>query len=551
VLRAAIYSRYSSGLQKATSIDDQVARCRGAAARFNCLVLDDHLYTDQEISGTVEQRPAYRRLMKSAQTGQFDAVLVESQDRLWRDQGEMHSALKRLRFWGIKVFSVASGAAMTDSTGKLMASVTGWKDEIFAGALRDKTVRGMAGQIRRGLSAGGRAYGYRSEPIYDAVRRDPYGNPAITGSRRVVEATEAAIVRRVFKMYVAGLSAKLIAHRLNEEHVPPPRWRENARTKRGWTWTTIAGSPRRSFGILNNPMYVGRLVWSRSQKVRDPDTGKRVMRARPQDDWVSVDAPELRIVPDALWAQVQTRQASKRRPEEEQAKGRPIRHMLSGLLRCSVCSCHYVIKSRRYYGCATNRNQGSAVCGNNRLARRDILEATVMRLVTTNVFSPKAIAYLTRRVNDILAQPRAPRKDTLRRELDQAQQRLENIKTAIREGLLTDTTRAMLEETELAVSQGKATLAAVDSGLPTPPVLPQLIERYLGHLRRLVDKDPARARSILAKLIGEVALEPNGKGLVAVLRGNIAGILDLEGRYCAVGAGRGILFERRAQVRLA
>jgi len=174
-----------------------------------------------------------------------------------------------------------------------------------------------------------------------------------------------------------------------------------------------------------------------------------------------------------------------------------------------------------------------------------------MRLVTTNVFSPKAIAYLTRRVNDILAQPRAPRKDTLRRELDQAQQRLENIKTAIRQGLLTDTTRAMLEETELAVSQGKATLAAVDSGLPTPPVLPQLIERYLGHLRRLVDKDPARARSILAKLIGEVALEPNGKGLVAVLRGNIAGILDLEGRYCAVGAGRGILFERRAQVRLA
>jgi DNA invertase Pin-like site-specific DNA recombinase len=62
----------------------------------------------------------------------------------------MHSALKRLRFWGIKVFSVSTRTDLTDRTGKLMASVVGWKDEIFAEDLRDKTRRGMMGQFRRG-----------------------------------------------------------------------------------------------------------------------------------------------------------------------------------------------------------------------------------------------------------------------------------------------------------------------------------------------------------------------------------------------------------------
>jgi hypothetical protein len=60
-------------------------------------------------SGTVEQRPGYVRLMKAAKAAEFEAILIEAQDRFWRDQGEMHSALKRLRFWGIKVFSVSCG----------------------------------------------------------------------------------------------------------------------------------------------------------------------------------------------------------------------------------------------------------------------------------------------------------------------------------------------------------------------------------------------------------------------------------------------------------
>ena len=74
MLTVAIYARYSSDRQRATSIEDQVALCRRAASRLGYVVPDDHVYTDQEISGAVEQRPGYTRLMEAARNRRFAAV---------------------------------------------------------------------------------------------------------------------------------------------------------------------------------------------------------------------------------------------------------------------------------------------------------------------------------------------------------------------------------------------------------------------------------------------------------------------------------------------
>jgi hypothetical protein len=98
MLTAAIYTRFSSELQRATSIVDQERVCRDTARRLGCVVLDDHVYADEELSGAVGQRAGYQRLLVAARARAFDVILVESQDRLWRNQGEMHHALERLTF---------------------------------------------------------------------------------------------------------------------------------------------------------------------------------------------------------------------------------------------------------------------------------------------------------------------------------------------------------------------------------------------------------------------------------------------------------------------
>ncbi len=65
-----------------------------------------------------------------------------------------------------------------------------------------------------------------------------------------------------------------------------------------WGFSTINGNPKRGNGILNNEMYVGKIVWNRQRFVKDPDTGKRQARANPELEWVVQEAPKLRIIGD-------------------------------------------------------------------------------------------------------------------------------------------------------------------------------------------------------------------------------------------------------------
>jgi hypothetical protein len=60
--------------------------------------------------------------------------------------------------------------------------------------------------------------------------------------------------------------------------------------------------------ILNNELYIGRLIWNRQTFVKDPATGKRVARPNPEQKWIIEEVPELRIVDDALWNKVKDRQ---------------------------------------------------------------------------------------------------------------------------------------------------------------------------------------------------------------------------------------------------
>ena len=58
----------------------------------------------------------------------------------------------------------------------------------------------------------------------------------------------------------------------------------------------MLGSPKRGNGILNDELYIGRIVWNRQRFIKDPETGKRASRLNPRDEWVVQEVPELRII---------------------------------------------------------------------------------------------------------------------------------------------------------------------------------------------------------------------------------------------------------------
>src|SRR6266849_3999586 len=106
-MRAAVYARYSSDMQRDASIEDQIRLCRQRIGAEGWTYLD--VYADRASSGSSTVRPAYQRLLGDARSGLFDVVLAEALDRLSRDQEDIAGLFKRLRFAGIRLFTVAEG----------------------------------------------------------------------------------------------------------------------------------------------------------------------------------------------------------------------------------------------------------------------------------------------------------------------------------------------------------------------------------------------------------------------------------------------------------
>jgi DNA invertase Pin-like site-specific DNA recombinase len=158
-MRTVIYARFSSTLQNARSIEDQVALCRERASREGWEVVD--VFTDYAISGAAGigegERPGLNALLSRVEAGGIEQVLAEATDRIARHQGDMFAIRERLTFAGARIFTLSDGE-VTDIT----ATFRGLMDAQFRKDLAAKVKRGQRGTIGQGRAAAGIAYGYRT-----------------------------------------------------------------------------------------------------------------------------------------------------------------------------------------------------------------------------------------------------------------------------------------------------------------------------------------------------------------------------------------------------
>ena len=232
-MRAVIYARFSSQLQREASIEDQMRLCRERVAREGWSEVET--FADRGISGSSMIRPGLQDLLMAATAGRFDLVVAEALDRLSRDQAEVATIYKRLTFAGVKIVTLAEG-----EINELHVGLKGTMNQLFLKDLADKTRRGLRGQVEAGMSGGGNSYGY------DVVRRIGTDGLAVTGER-TINRDEADIIRRIFAEFAGGQSPKTIARRLNDEHVPGPRGEH-------WRDTAIRGHRTRGSGLLTNEL---------------------------------------------------------------------------------------------------------------------------------------------------------------------------------------------------------------------------------------------------------------------------------------------------------
>ena len=516
-MRAAIYARYSTDLQRDTSIDDQVRSCKARIDKEGWAFVAT--YTDHAISGSIRMRPEYQKLLEDARSGEFDVVLSEALDRLSRDQEDVAALYKHLSFSDVKLITISEG-----EISELHVGLKGTMNALYLKDLAQKTRRGLEGRVREGKSAGGLCFGY------DVVRAHDLRGEPIYGGRKVNDA-EASVVRRIFSSFAAGNSPRPIAIDLNRDHIPGPRGGY-------WDASTINGNAARGTGILNNELYIGRLVWNRLRYIKDPRTGKRVSRLNGPDRWIVEDVPLLRIVPQDLWDAVKQRQQMLKRDTRPDAREKPFwarqrpRFLVSGLAKCGECGSSYVKISANLFGCAAARNRGT--CGNRLNIRVEMLERIILdglrnRLIEPDLFKAFCEEFYCE-VNRFRIDKNADA-EAKRTELNRVEYRIRRIVELITDyeaparALMGEV--ASLEARQLALQEELANV-----GAPAPLIHPNLAEIYRQRVEQLHEAlyDAAakdEAFELIRSLIDEILLVPEDGRLRIELRGELTGILAL------------------------
>jgi site-specific DNA recombinase len=510
--RAVIYARYSSDNQREASIEDQVRLCRERAEREGWSVVN--IYTDHAVSGASLMRPGIQQLMHDALEGKADIVLSEALDRISRDQEDIAGIYKRMQFVGVNIVTLSEG-----EISNLHIGLKGTMNALFLKDLADKTRRGLRGRIEKGKSGGGNSFGY------DVLKRIGEDGEYARGERRINE-EQAAIVRGIFTDYVRGISPRAIAMALNQQGIAAP-------TGGAWGASTIYGNRERGTGILNNELYIGKLVWNRLRYMKDPETGKRVSRPNPESALVRQDVPELRIIDQALWDRVKDMQGEYNKKDTPLwTKNRP-KSLFSGLMKCGCCGGGFTLLSGDRIGCATSRNKGT--CDNRRTMKRDELEGAVLDALKDHLMEPALCEEFcktyTARINEIRIRHNASIAG-YRAELAKVERERQQIVKSICDGVPGEVVR----DRAIYVQRRREELEALLDSTKEAPVLfhPNMASRYHQEIQGLLAslRDPnayAEAGRILRSLVDKIILTPreDKTGLTVDLVGDLAGILTI------------------------
>jgi len=366
--RCAVYCRVSTDErldQEFNSIDAQKESGHAYVASQRVegwtSVADD--YDDPGFSGGNTDRPGLRRLMADIERGQIDIVVVYKIDRLTRSLVDFSKMVEVFERHGVSFVSVTQQFNTTTSMGRLMLNVllsfAQFEREVTGERIRDK----IAAAKKKGMWMGG------VPPLgYDVENR-----------LLVVNATEAAVVRRIFEEMLTIGSPTQIAANLTAEGITTKAWT----TKTGVTRVGTQIDKKYLHKLLRNRIYLGELSHNGS--------------------WYPGEHPA--IIDQGLWDKVAAVLATDGHTRSVETKIRSRTDaLLRGLLYTPSGERMYPTYSRKrdgrkyfYYVSKSESRFGAPGKNYERLPAAEI-EAAVVAQIRTVLTSPESIASVVRHI---------------------------------------------------------------------------------------------------------------------------------------------------------
>ena len=326
------------------------------------------LYADEGISGTkIKNRKEFLRLLKDAESGLFDMVVVKDISRFARNTVDLLQSTRKLKALGIETTFLTANMTVLGNSEFVLT--------IF-GALAQEESANTSKRVK---------FGKKLNAEKGRVPNIVYGYDKTIGDyfNLEINAQEADVVQQIYQWYLKeGYGAAKIAKMLNEKGL---------RTKRDCIWSQNAVCR-----ILTNELYTGKII-NGKQEVTDFLTGQRAEKDK--TDWLVTEHPDLRIIEPEQYEQAVQLMEQRGKTFHVERERQSNKYLFSTLIKCKECGWSFRRTVRTYkntyirWVCSGHNGQGADSCPNRIAVDEDELIAALQAYFAEVLQSKKNIIH--------------------------------------------------------------------------------------------------------------------------------------------------------------
>lgn len=357
-------------------------------------------------------------MLEDIETGKINTVVVKDLSRFGREYAQMGLYIEHyFEEKGIRFIAVAEGIDSQKGLDNLVLPMTNVINSLYARQASAKTKAAHRARAGSGMFIGSRApFGYQKDP------NDRH--------HLIVDPEAAEVVKSIFRMFADGIGYVRMTKLLREQNVLNPQAYFNQnnpdyyktsdywRKPFDWHATSIRA-------ILNNPVYLGKLVFGRSKTKGFFD--KRRVHTE-ESEWVVAENTHEPLITQEQWDTVHQMMKARRREN-----GTGTVQPFAGLVKCADCgsslNLSYDKRKGRYtsFSCWVYKNYGKERCTSHSIGWKT-LNQLVLEDIRRNALEAR------RHVGDYMDMLLAIKEDRqkeeierCRRELKKADKRMEEL----------------------------------------------------------------------------------------------------------------------------
>ena len=322
------------------------------------------LYADEGISGTrADKRPEFQRMIRDCQNGKIDYIITKSVSRFARNTVECLEYVRSLKAQGIGIFFEEQNIDTLKNESELYLVIYAG----FAQSESESISKHITWTYRKKFEEGKVSFQYKN---FLGYRKGADSQPEIVPE-------EAAIVERIYEMFLAGQPVKMIAQTLQAEKIEIPG-------------KNLSFSKNMIMNILRNEKYCGDCILQKTVTVDCISKTRKANQGEAPMYIVENNHPAIisREVFNRVQEELIRRQALRAKSDKTSitATGKYSKYALTEVLQCAECGSRYRRVTWTAHGrkkivwrCISRLDYGTKHCKDSITVEEEALHGAVVR----------------------------------------------------------------------------------------------------------------------------------------------------------------------------